>query len=102
TGSLTDLVDLGNVVDGAFGGAVYSDANNNLFTSNNVSGEIWHVKLPAGPASFLADGPIASTNDGAICFNTVIQPLGPVVDLTKTSGTDGAVTPGGTTSYTVT
>lgn len=101
TGMLSDVADLGNVVNGAFGGAVYSDANNNLFTSNNSSGEIWHVTLPEGPASFLADGPAAAANDGAICFNVAIA-LGPTIDLTKTADPPGPLAPGGSVQYTVT
>lgn len=101
TGTLTDVANLGNIVNGAFGGAVYSDANNNLFTSHNLSGEIWHVSLPSGPASFLADGPAAPVNDGAICFNVAIA-LGPTIDLTKTADPTGPLAPGGTVQYTVT
>ncbi|WP_194288496.1 DUF6923 family protein [Ornithinicoccus halotolerans] len=73
TGDWTTPVNLGVIGDqdgtdvNALVGAMFVDADGNLYASYNATGEIWRIDVEAGTADFFSPGPSSDGNDGARC-----------------------------------
>jgi uncharacterized repeat protein (TIGR01451 family) len=60
-------------------GATYADAAGNLYASDNGTGNIYRIDVTSGTSTFIAKGPAATQNDGAMCAKATI----PTITITK-------------------
>ncbi|KEF52491.1 uncharacterized protein A1O9_11333 [Exophiala aquamarina CBS 119918] len=65
TKAWTQLRSYGSVAGNTWG-AGYAAPDGSLFASDNATGQIWRFPLN-GAASFVSQGPVSSSNDGARC-----------------------------------
>ena len=68
-------------------GATYTDANGNLYASDNTTGNIYRINVTTVTSTFISKGPAASGNDGARCA------LATVPTTTITKAVNGRVQP---------